>query len=557
MADLLRIGRLFLYLVIGLLLGGISTYASANYPATLGALGNGNIFVDGPTWFSQMYVSNVNYVYTFVSSGPNSNYSTLLVNYTSKNVVLNTTTNQTSSPYLEGRCLNGGTLSTAVKPWVCVHTCPQGTTENTTTGVCMQACVAPLVNQADGSCGCPPGKTLEGGQCLTACPTDYHRRVPDNGTCEKNCIGDQTLGSDGVCVCPAGKSGYYSGSKEYITNFQGSGDCSAGCQIKAGFLAIPFLSGLQWVTSSKTTGATCSGLATVSGVIKATLPPPAPPPIPTPETPADPRETPKNNADPDSCSSSGGIYYSSGGVGKCASPTPDNAIDNKKLTSGTKTTTTQNPDGTSTTKTVQETIVTDGVGGSSSSSTTTTTTKNAAGGTTGTTTTTDSGGGTLGGGGNGDGTKGFCQQNPNSIICKPSAWSGDCDIAPVCDGDAVQCATAKAVWEHRCVNKWAEKSNDLSAGVDQTKLFGDTAKATAALNNDGSKDWDVLAKFQAKRQTYLTFSSSCSPDLSFDFKGQHYQFDTSVLCQFGLVIKILLHLSAYMFLIRLLTVKLF
>lgn len=66
-----------------------------------------------------------------------------------------------------------------------------------------------------------------------------------------------------------------------------------------------------------------------------------------------------------------------------------------------------------------------------------------------------------------------------------------------------------------------------------------------------------MAKFQEKRQNYLTFASGCSPDLSFDFKGQHYQFDTTILCQFGLVIKILLHLTAYMTLIRVFTTKLF
>lgn len=312
-----------------------------------------------------------------------------------------------------------------------------------------------------------------------------------------------------------------------------------------------------WLTSGQTTGATCTGTATVSGVVKATLPPPAPVPPPTPEQPADPRTTPKNNADPDSCSAAGGIYYSSGGSGKCSSPTPDNAMDKQKLTAGTKTGVQTNPDGSSVETTVQQQVVTDGQGGSKTTTTTTKVTKDAGGNVTGTTSTTETSGGTLGGGGNGDGTKGFCAENPNSPICKPSSWSGDCETPPVCDGDAVQCATARAVWEHRCVNKWAESPNDLSAGVDQTKLFGDADKAAAALNNDGSKDWDVLAKFQEKRQNYLTFSSSCAPDLSFDFKGEHYTFDTSVLCQLGLVVKILLHLAAYMTLIRLLTVKLF
>ena len=87
--------------------------------------------------------------------------------------------------------------------------------------------------------------------------------------------------------------------------------------------------------------------------------------------------------------------------------------------------------------------------------------------------------------------------------------------------------------------------------------FGDQAAADAALNKDGSQDFDIYQKFLQKRQTYLQFSSSCSPDLSFDFDGKHYQFDTTVLCQIGFVVKLLIHIAAYMALVRLLTVKLF
>lgn len=410
----------------------------------------------------------------------------------------------------------------------------------------------------DGVCGCPLGKTLVGGMCVTLCPSGYHVHSPDNGTCEKDCFGDQRENTDRSCGCDAGRKSYYLGTQSQAAAFQNTGDCVNGCQQKASFFGVPFGGG--WITSGTTTGAACAGVTSVSGVVKATIPPPAPPVVPTPEQPADPRTTSKNNSDPDSCASAGGIYYSTGGVGKCASPTPDNAMDKQKLTSGTKTGVQQNPDGSSIETNVQQQTVSDGQGGTKTITVKTITSKDPGGNVTGTTTTTESSGGTLGGGGGGgtgDGTRGFCQENPDSPICKKSAWSGDCDVAPSCDGDAVQCATAKAVWEHRCVNKWAEKTNDLASGVDQTKLFGDMDKATAALNNDGSKDWDVLAKFQEKRQNYLTFASSCSPDLSFDFKGQHYQFDTTILCQLGIVVKILLHLGAFMVLIRLLTVKLF
>lgn len=445
------------------------------------------------------------------------------------------------------------------------YSCPTGQNWTLAGSTCSRPdCLADEVRDANGICTCPPGKTKIGEMCVTLCPAGYHVLTPDNGQCEKDCFGDQRQANDGKCECAKGTKSYFSGSMNQTAALQGGGDCMNGCSVKAGFVSIPLgaigaaTSGSvsQWITPTTTTGAACQGAST-TGTIKATLPPPAPVPPPTPEQPADPKTTPQNNADPDNCTGSGGVYMTVNGQGKCASPGPDNSSDAQKLTSGEKKTTTTNADGTTTDTTVKTTTVTNPITGEQSTSTTTTTTTKDANGTpTGTSSSTTNGTGDKGGK-NGDGTKGFCEENPQSPICKKSSWSGDCDNAPVCDGDAVQCATAKAVWEHRCINKWAEKANDLSAGIDETHLFGDQAKVDAALNKDGTKDFDILATFQAKRQNYLTFASNCSHDLSFDFKGQHYAIDTTALCQIGMVVKVLLHLAAYMALIRMLTVKLF
>lgn len=571
MAHILRLIRLFFWFLFGLYLGG---YTVISYAETISATdsSSSNAVVAAPYYHNNVLASG---------STPTSACQSFDSSYDGS---IRVTTSPSDGSYKAFRCTYHGTplgiiegtgycsgVVTTSNYCPSVKTCPSGQNWTLSGTICNRPdCTGDDVrNSQTGVCEpapCVPGQTRVGGLCITVCPAGYHGRFPDNGQCEKDCFGDQVQASSGVCECLANKKSYFTGSINQTADFQSKGDCVGGCQQKAGFFSIPLgAAGAAatgnaslWYTSATSTGATCSG-ATQTGVVKATLPPPAPLTPPTPEKPADPKETPKNNADPDSCSASGGIYYTSGGSGKCSSPTPDNATDKQKLVAGEKVTTTTNPDGSTTETRIKETVVTDGQGGSKTSSTTTTTTKDAAGNVTGITTKQDAGSGSLGKGegGAGDGIKGFCAENPESIICKSSSWSGDCDVAPVCDGDAVQCATAKAVWEHRCVNKWAEKSNALSEVVDQTNLFGDQAKIDAALNKDGTKDFDVLAKFQEKRQTYLSFSSSCSPDLSFDFKGQHYQFDTTVLCQFGLFIKILLHLTAYMILIRLLTVKLF
>lgn len=465
-------------------------------------------------------------------------------------------------------------------------TCPAGSTYNSSTRTCDTpgytcpanqnwtlsgtTCTRPDCpegqqrDETTGLCGCPVGKTLVGGMCVTLCPEGYHTMTPDNGQCEKDCFGDQFQASSGKCECLKGQKAYFSGTADQTATLQGGGDCQAGCQRKAGIFSLPLGaigaatagSASQWITPTTTTGATCQGAST-SGTVKATLPPPAPVQPPTPEQPADPKATPDNNKDPENCANSGGVYMTVNGSGKCASPGPDNSSEADKLTTGKKESTTTNPDGSKiTTKEETQTRINPVTGESETVVKKTEKTIGPNGEDLGTKTTESKGTGDKGGK-NGDGSKGFCEENPQATICKKSTWTGDCESPPVCDGDAVQCATAKAVWEHRCVNKWAEKENELSGGVDQQNLFGDQAKIDAALNKSGEKDFDILATFQAKRQTYLTFASSCNPDLSFDFKGVHYQFDTTVLCQLGLVVKVLLHLAAYMALLRMLTVKLF
>lgn len=69
----------------------------------------------------------------------------------------------------------------------------------------------------------------------------------------------------------------------------------------------------------------------------------------------------------------------------------------------------------------------------------------------------------------------YCKSNPTAAACKSSSWSGDCAAGFTGEGDAVQVATARAVWEAKCEigkrdsdaeNKFNEiKSDSLSALV--------------------------------------------------------------------------------------------
>lgn len=217
----------------------------------------------------------------------------------------------------------------------------------------------------------------------------------------------------------------------------------------------------------------------------------------------------------------------------CGSTTP-----RQDITSTTKT----NADNSTTTTTTTTTTTSTGT------STTSTTTNTAPDGTpTGTSTTTD-----VKPSDAKNDMEDFCALNPTLSICKESNFGGACGSFS-CDGDAIQCAMAREQHQRNC--SLYDEANSFSSLVDHQNPAGTAsqiAEGEAALNKDKSKDLDLWATFQQKQQTYMQFSSDCPAAMGFDFKGQHYDFDLSVLCEIGKVLKLLLHLSAYMIVMGLL-----
>jgi hypothetical protein len=154
--------------------------------------------------------------------------------------------------------------------------------------------------------------------------------------------------------------------------------------------------------------------------------------------------------------------------------------------------------------------------------TTTTTYKDASGVTVGTSTDTQP-------------QKSFCQENPSSPVCKqadPSEFSGACGARLACKGDAIQCATAAAVFKTNCKIEDALKPDDaLSAittaaqsGADGQNTDAMKAAAAGAAVNVGSfdvtgKGWSracpvdpvVEIAFGDIRTFTLPFSKLCSP----------------------------------------------
>lgn len=157
-------------------------------------------------------------------------------------------------------------------------------------------------------------------------------------------------------------------------------------------------------------------------------------------------------------------------------------------------------------------------------------------------------------------TKGFCEENPNATVCKEaekSIFGGGCETGFTCTGDAAQCAAARASWEMRCQFR-ADDTTSLHDAANPGGTASQMADAEKALNKDGSKDFNIASEFAAKNMAYVNYSSSCPiDDMTFQVLQASISLPASILCSIGAFIKLLIHIVAYMAVIRLFATKLF
>lgn len=153
-----------------------------------------------------------------------------------------------------------------------------------------------------------------------------------------------------------------------------------------------------------------------------------------------------------------------------------------------------------------------------------------------------------GGGGDGDGDGGgdgdgpsdpmdeFCEKNPNNPMCSDSGFSGACSGGFSCDGDAVQCAIAKAANETNCAFKSTDTSVDdiLSAG-------GLDGKENALKTSLTATEHDVSSLLEVSSRD---LSGSCPAPFTGSVLGGSFEVDVSPLCDLAEILGTLLMLSA-------------
>lgn len=108
----------------------------------------------------------------------------------------------------------------------------------------------------------------------------------------------------------------------------------------------------------------------------------------------------------------------------------------------------------------------------------------------------------------------FCIANPDLSICKLTSFSGSCGSAPACTGDAVQCATAAAVFQTNCTISTKPSLTEIDVyDAAKTNPGGDQTKDLAgnSLVTFGASNFD---------QTELLGSASGVSDLTISVVGQ-------------------------------------
>lgn len=130
-----------------------------------------------------------------------------------------------------------------------------------------------------------------------------------------------------------------------------------------------------------------------------------------------------------------------------------------------------------------------------------------------------------------------------------------CADSFLCTGDAVQCGVAREAWIARCI---AEQVNTLEGNdnsvFDPNKPFGSDdfkQKGEDALNKNGLFDFDVMEAFQKNRQEYFSFAGSCISTVPVNINGNLLNVDLSILCEYGKFIRLIMHIAAYLIVLRL------
>ena len=199
------------------------------------------------------------------------------------------------------------------------------------------------------------------------------------------------------------------------------------------------------------------------------------------------------------------------GVDVCIPPSSDNSA----TTSDTKNNTSNTPDSNGDTKSTSTNTESNCQGSTCTTTTTTTTTTTHPDGTTTQKTDVEK---------TEEPKPSFCKENPESVLCKQSSFSGGCNTSYACEGDPIQCAIAQDQIKRNC--------QTLEPDNDQSSIFNKAVNGT-----DGYSMADLKANAEKINVGSFSFagrgwSRSCPADavISLGFVNSQLTIPYSRVC---------------------------
>jgi hypothetical protein len=124
----------------------------------------------------------------------------------------------------------------------------------------------------------------------------------------------------------------------------------------------------------------------------------------------------------------------------------------------------------------------------------------------------------------------YCEKNPNDASCQIGKWTAnDCKTAPVCQGDAIQCAQAREIKELKCAMITEPEDDVYKLG----KLLAEGGQDPAYDPNAEENVREVnISEIIAEEAGKRFISGQCIQSPTFSIGGRSFTLDVTPFCGF-------------------------
>ncbi|MCB5187585.1 hypothetical protein LG200_06135 [Methylobacillus caricis] len=155
----------------------------------------------------------------------------------------------------------------------------------------------------------------------------------------------------------------------------------------------------------------------------------------------------------------------------------------------------------------------------------------------------------------------YCKNNATGATCKSTGtgnggsgggdFKGSCATGFTCSGDGVNCAIARAAYQHRCDDVNELKEFEPAAEEGRRILMGEEdPEIKSWLNKEGDHKRTINLADEVKESGEYQFAAQCISDVQFSIGGHSVTVPFSKLCPYFEMIGYILLAAAYLYALR-------